>query len=87
MPRYYLTEKDIGDFAKQVLGENSIDHAIDWICSNINPECVYSDKALKEWAEENLGYIATPEDVFTVKTLEEWARDNDWVKKDEVRFL
>jgi hypothetical protein len=45
--------KDSVDEVK--MSNTSLDNAIDWISSNLNPDEVFNDKALKEWAESN-GY-------------------------------
>ncbi len=35
---------------------NSLDEAIEWIGGNLNPDDVFSEKDLRNWAESN-GYI------------------------------
>lgn len=39
-----------------ILSDSALDIAIDWIGMNLNPDEVFSEKDLKEWAENN-GYI------------------------------
>lgn len=38
------------------MSSSALDNAIDWISSNMNPDEVFDEKSLKEWAESN-GYV------------------------------
>jgi hypothetical protein len=38
------------------ISTSALDHAIDWIAGNLNPDEVFSKSDLEEWAESN-GYI------------------------------
>jgi hypothetical protein len=49
------------EFASQMeshvtVSKNALDEATEWIGKNLNPDDVFSDKALANWAESN-GYI------------------------------
>ena len=37
------------------MSSSSLDNAIDWISNHMNPDEIFSEKQLKEWAESN-GY-------------------------------
>ena len=43
--------KDSVDEVK--MSSTALDNAIDWISSNLNPDEVFDEKQLKEWAESN----------------------------------
>lgn len=54
-------EKDFAEIMRDSVDEvkmssMSLTNAIDWISKKMNPEEVYSDKQLSEWAEGN-GYL------------------------------
>lgn len=41
------------DFVDSVVSSNLLAEAIDWIQSNLEPEDVFSEKQLGDWAAEN----------------------------------
>jgi len=57
------TQREDSDFADVMkdsvdevkISSTALDNAIDWISSNLSPDEVFDEKALKEWAESN-GY-------------------------------
>lgn len=44
------------NFISSVISNNLLQDAIDWIITNLNPEDVFDEKVLKEWARDN-GFI------------------------------
>lgn len=53
-------ERDFRDYINQkvetTLSDDTLQESIDWIGSELDPDEVFSEKKLKEWAESN-GYI------------------------------
>lgn len=50
------THREKSDFNKQVVSDsipNLLDDAIEWIAYNLQPEEVFGDDKLREWAKEN----------------------------------
>jgi hypothetical protein len=43
-------------FLNDVIGDALLETSINWIASNLNPEDVFSESDLANWAEEN-GYV------------------------------
>lgn len=43
-------------FVDSIFPQYPLDEAIDWIQNNLEPEDVFSDEKLKEWAE-NSGFV------------------------------
>lgn len=57
------TQREDSEFAEVMrdsvdevkMSSSSLDNAIDWISNHMNPDEIFSEKQLKEWAESN-GY-------------------------------
>lgn len=47
-------------FLNDVIGTSILESAIDWIQRNLNPQDVFSERYLQEWAEDN-DYIKSTE--------------------------
>ena len=50
------TTSENSNFADEVFGPYPLDSAIEWIQRNLNPDDVFSNNDLDDWAEAN-GYI------------------------------
>ena len=50
------TTKENDNFRDEIFSRYALDDAIDWINSNLEPEEVFNEKQLENWAIEN-GYI------------------------------
>lgn len=44
------TVKQDADFIKEVIPTSLLELALDWIANNMEPEDVFDDEALSEWA-------------------------------------
>lgn len=55
--------RENNDFVNAILPRYFLDDAIEWIQENMNPEDVFSDEKLKEWAENN-GLVVIEEEVL-----------------------
>jgi len=53
----------------------ALEMAIDWIGKNIDPEEVFGEKALLDWARNY-----DPEGIFDESTLATWAKSNGYTK-------
>jgi len=50
------TAKQDRDFLEEMIGGNDLlDRAIQWVVANLQPDEVFSEKTLEEWATDN-GY-------------------------------
>lgn len=45
------TTKQDRNFLDEVFGSSMLEKAIEWIASNMEPEDVFSERQLKEWAD------------------------------------
>jgi hypothetical protein len=45
--------KEDEQFKESVISSKLLEDALDWISSNMEPEDVFDEKALEEWAEKN----------------------------------
>lgn len=50
------------NFARDVFGTSALDDAIEWIKNNLNPEDVFDNATLSEWAEDN-DYVEVKEQI------------------------
>lgn len=41
------------DFISSIIGTDLLENAIEWIRNNMNPEDVFTETDLKNWAENN----------------------------------
>lgn len=48
------------DFLRAMIPEDLLDEAIDWINDHMEPEEVFKNSALEDWAEEN-GFVKEEE--------------------------
>lgn len=55
------TAREDHDFKEALIPNSLLDDAIAWIAKNLNPEEVFDEKVLGEWATEN-GYISKEEE-------------------------
>ena len=55
-------------FIEEIMPNNLLEQAIEWISSNMEPEDVFSKERLLEYAQ-----ALSPEDVFSEEALVEWA--------------
>ena len=53
--------KDNESFTKEIMAAYPLDCAIDWIKSNMEPEDVFDEDKLSDWAESN-GYTKETND-------------------------
>lgn len=74
--------KENADFTSDMLPEYPLDHAIEWIQEHMDPEEVFSDDTLEDWAKNYGGDHLAPDEVFTDAALEAWATLHGWVKSD-----
>ncbi len=80
-------------FAQHMITNEPLDNAVDWIQDNLNPDDVFSQQSLLDWAGENLEGVSetklvshvsstfNPEEVFDRHDLETWAEENGYVKE------
>uniref|UniRef100_A0A6M3KFZ1 Uncharacterized protein n=1 Tax=viral metagenome TaxID=1070528 RepID=A0A6M3KFZ1_9ZZZZ len=54
------TVKQDQEFVKHLISEELLEIAIEWIADNLEPEDVFSEKALIEWAK-SAGFIEDEE--------------------------
>lgn len=47
------TSRQDGAFLKSVISPTLLEESIDWISSNMDPEDVFSDSDLRDWANRN----------------------------------
>ena len=61
-----------------------LESIIEWIAENVDPEDVFEDRQLRDWAENNNFVSAGDVDVHHCQEidLETWAEDNGYVKED-----
>lgn len=70
------TNKQNEQFKSHVFDQNLLDSSLEWIEDNLNPEDVFSDEQLINWAQQK-----KPDDIFNTRELEEWALNNGFVGK------
>ena len=77
------TARQDTDFATEMSGlvtatvdSGALESAIDWIGKNIDPEDVFGEKQLLEWARNY-----DPEGIFDESTLSSWAESNGYTKE------
>ena len=68
--------KQDSDFLVQVVGTSLLESSIEWIRSNLNPDQVWSEKELINWANNY-----DPEGIFSDQQLSSWAESNGYVKE------
>ncbi len=49
-------DRDFRDIVREMIGDSVLQEAIDYISSNLDPDEVFDEKDLKNWAENN-GYV------------------------------
>lgn len=54
------SDRENKKFTQSVLPQNLLDEAVSWISQALNPDDVFDDEALGEWASNN-GYSKTTE--------------------------
>lgn len=64
------------EFIQSVVGSDLLESSIDWIVKNMNPDEVFPESDLKNWANSK-----ECEDIFTKSELSAWAEDNGYVKE------
>lgn len=69
------TAKQDKDFLNSVVSD-LLDDACAWIGDNLEPDDVFNEKKLKDWAAG-----LTPEEIFPVNELREWAESNGYTKE------
>lgn len=47
------TASQDSEFLRDVISGTLLEDAISWIAGNMNPEDVFSDSQLRQWADEN----------------------------------
>lgn len=67
-------------FISDVIGDQILEKAVDWVSSNLEPEDVFSEEKLTQWAKDWLPKNAILTEIFPDKLLEEWAEENGWEK-------
>jgi len=50
------TSKEDSDFISEVISQTLLEESMQWIGDNLNPEEVFSERKLAEWATEN-GFV------------------------------
>lgn len=64
------------EFIQSVIGSDLLENSIEWIVKNMNPDEVFSESDLKDWANSK-----ECADIFTKDELSAWAEDNGYVKE------
>jgi hypothetical protein len=54
------TYKQDTDFISALIDRSMLANAIDWICKNLEPEDVFGNARMKEWAADS-GYVEKTE--------------------------
>ena len=75
------TTRQDEDFASElidsvVISKSALENAINWIGSNLDPDTVFEEQKLLDFAR---GYL--PDDVFNEKELRDWAESNGYTKE------
>jgi len=60
-------------FIHDIVGENILEEVLGWIKSNMNPEDVFDEQALKNWAIENVKV-----NEYDEEDLRDWANENGY---------
>lgn len=71
------SQREDAKFKEDVIPDNALESAIEWIADCLTPGDVFSEEALQE-------YVATtwsPNEVFDEDILALWAVDNGYVKE------
>lgn len=58
-------------FISDVIGDQILEKAVDWVSSNLEPEDVFSEEKLTQWAKDWLPKNAILTEIFPDKLLEE----------------
>jgi hypothetical protein len=72
--RYFADH--IADYIEAKVEDSALGNAIEWIKNNLDPDDVFEEKKLLEFAA---GYM--PNDVFPEIELRKWAEDNGYSKE------
>lgn len=67
-------------FISDVIGDRILEKVVDWVSSNLEPEDVFSEEKLAQWAKDWAPKNAIPPEIFPDAMLEEWAEENGWKK-------
>jgi hypothetical protein len=91
MPIYRNDER----FIEAIVPSDLLEQAISWIKSNLNPDDVFDEDQLKDWAlDQDVDDVCdidelqswaknqSVEDVCDITDLERWAENNGYVKED-----
>ena len=54
--RYHVKDDFLKYFVSEVISSSALEEVISWIKSNLEPEEVFDENQLEEWAETN-GYV------------------------------
>lgn len=71
------TRKENEYFISDLIPTDLLDQAVAYIRDNVEPEDVYAEQTLFDWAG-----AGDPEQVFTEKKLREWAFANGFVESE-----
>ena len=84
-------------FKQDVIPDDVLQTAVDWIAENMKPNEVFEEDVVREWVADNCNLFETfdedfvflsvasqskPGDVFSVEDLSEWAKDNGYTKEE-----
>jgi len=64
------------DFLESVIATDLLEQSIQWITGNMEPEEVFGENRLTQWAQS-----MELDSIFTEKELGEWAENNGYVKE------
>lgn len=56
MPKVKFNSHANQQFIKELVGDDLLDRAVEYIKDNIRPEDIFSEEELGEWAEDN-GFV------------------------------
>jgi len=89
MSKYYSTDRDERAFISGLDLSSLLEHAVQWISENLEPDQVFDEDELHDWAAQNeryeIGWIAEnmdPEEVFAGvagDALHDWAVENGYI--------
>lgn len=94
MSKFYSTDRDERDFLGSIGFAGLLERAVEWIRDRLDPEQVFDDDELHDWAVEHdmfsLDWIAEnmdPDEVYknaAKERLHDWAVENDYVHMDGI---
>jgi hypothetical protein len=71
--KFFSSDREEIAFIEQVFGTSLLEKAIEWIQNNLEPDDIFVEEELHEWATEN-DYISR-----------EWLDENGWIQPGDRR--